>query len=62
MEEDAQPNDTPTEAPWQLVRSFERRPQDLTIASPETEDYEDRVLSMRLALRAASPNSRQKIA
>jgi hypothetical protein len=25
-------------------------------------DYDDRVLTLRLALRAASPNSRQKIA
>jgi hypothetical protein len=60
MEGDAQPNDTSTEAPWQLVRSFERRPQDPTIASHETEDYKDRVLSMRLALVLTPPFRRGK--
>jgi hypothetical protein len=56
------PTDTHTEAPWQLVRSSKRRPQDTTQASHDTMDYDDRLLTMRLALRAASPNSRQKIA
>jgi hypothetical protein len=55
MEEDTLLTDTPIEAPWRIVISSERRPQDLTATSPETVDYGDRILSTRHALRAASP-------
>jgi hypothetical protein len=62
MEEDTMPTDKHTEAPWQLVLSSKSPPQETIEASLDTMDYDDRVFTMRLALRAASPNSRQKIA
>jgi hypothetical protein len=63
VEEDTQPTaDTRTKDPWQLGRSSKRRPQDTTEASHDTMGYDYRVLAMRLALRAASPYTRQKIA
>jgi hypothetical protein len=61
MDEDTLPTDTHTKARWQLVRSSKHRPQDTIEASLDTRDY-DLLLTMSLALRAASPNSRQKIA
>jgi hypothetical protein len=62
MDEDIHPIDISKEAPWKLVRSSKRRPHEPPLASHETKDYEERIFSMRLALRAASLTSRQKLA
>jgi hypothetical protein len=62
MKEDHHPDEAPAEAHWHTIRRTKRRPQAAHANSHVTEDYEKRVVSVRLALRSASPSPRQRIA
>jgi hypothetical protein len=61
MDEDYPRDKAPIEAQLQKVRHAKRRPQDSKANSHDTADYDQRVVSVRFALRSALPSSRQRI-
>jgi hypothetical protein len=70
MGEDTHPTDRPPhsnisppeEAQWQQVRPSKRRPLETPDDSFASDDYANRVVSLRLALRSASPTSLHHLA
>jgi hypothetical protein len=56
------PHGLPEATQWQHVPPSKRRPTETPDDSPSFDDYVQRVVSLRLALRTASPSSRQRLA